>query len=278
MTTNPSPAWPDAEAWPAPPAWPTPPRKRSPAGRVVALVIGAMLLLPGIAALGGGGILLWAHWLDRTDGFVVSPQDDFTSEGYALVSDRIDVAAGPDWLPVSSSVGTARLQVTGTGPDAVFVGVAPAADVRAYLDGVERTAVDGLGFDGPATASDQLPGGEPAGPPADQDFWIAQASGHGIQEVSWEPAAGDWMFVVMNADGSPGVEVEARIGAEFPALGWIAWGALVGGSVLTFVGVRLLVRAYRLRWDPSRYRQPQADWSPRRSSSDDGGGSEPGAA
>jgi hypothetical protein len=268
MTANPSPAWPAADAWPAPPPWPAPPRRPTRAGRVAALFFGALFLLPGLAGLGGGGILLWADLVDRTDGFVASPQEDFSSEGYALVSDRIDLDAGPDWLPVSSTVGTARLEVTGTGADAVFVGIAPAADARAYLDGVQRTVVDGLGFDAPATDSDQVPGDEPSGPPAEQDFWIAQATGHGTQEVTWDPADGDWMFVVMNADGSQRVEIEARIGAEIPALVWIGWGALGVGSVLTFVGVRLLSRASRPTWDPSVvYRQPQGTWSPRRPSS-----------
>src|SRR5688572_22808894 len=198
MTANAPPTWPAADVWPAPPAWPTPSPRPTRAGRVAALVLGVLLLLPGLGMLAGGGILLWAGGLDRTDGFVVSPREDFSSVGHALVSDRIDLAAGPDWLPVSTTVGTARLEVTGTGTDAVFVGIAPAADVRAYLDGVQRTVVDGLGFDAPATDSDQLPGGEPSGPPTEQDFWIAEATGHGTQEVTWEPADGDWMFVVMN--------------------------------------------------------------------------------
>ena len=57
---TPAPAWPAAHAWPAPPPWPAPPRRPSRAGRVVALVLGALLLLPGLGVLTGGGILLWA--------------------------------------------------------------------------------------------------------------------------------------------------------------------------------------------------------------------------
>ena len=159
------------------------------------------------------------------------------------MSDRIDLAAGPDWLPVSERGRHRPARGDRHRRGSVFVGIAPAADARAYLDGVQRTVVDGLGFDAPATGSDQLPGGEPSGPPADQDFWIAQASGHGTQEVTWEPADGDWMFVVMNADGSPLVGIEARIGAEFPSLGWIGWVALIVGSALTYAAVRLLVTA-----------------------------------
>jgi hypothetical protein len=267
MTANPSTEWPAADAWPAPPAWPVRPRRSSRAGRVVALVLGALLLLPGLSALGGGGTLLWAHYLGRSHGYVVSPQEGFSSVGHALVSDRIDLSAVTEWLPVSvpGTLGTARLEVTGAGGGNLFVGIAPAADAQAYLDGVERTVVDGLGFDAPATVSDQLPGGEPSGPPAEQDFWIAQASGDGTQAVTWDPADGDWMFVVMNADGSPLVGIEARIGAELPTLGGIGWGALVVGSLLSFAAVRLLLTGLRQPWDASvQYRQPQGNWAPRR--------------
>jgi len=227
-----------------------------------------VLLFPGLGLLGGGGTLLWAHGLNRSDGFVVSPQESFFSGGHALVSDRIELSPALDWLPVPEILGTARLEVTGIGARDVFVGVAREADARAYLDGVQRTVVDGLGFDGPATDGDQQPGGGPVRPPIDQDFWIAEASGGGTREVTWEPADGDWMFVVMNADGSRLVNVEARIGAEFPSLGMIGCGAFFVGAVLTFVVVRLWVRVFRRPWDGSvQYRQPLQDWAPHRTSS-----------
>jgi hypothetical protein len=230
------------------------------------MVIGVLLLLPGLGLLGGGGIALWMDVFHRSDGFVVSPQESFSSDGYALVSDRIELSSVPYWVPVSENLGTARLEVTGIAARDVFVGIAPAIDARTYLDGVQRTVVDGLGFEGPVTGSDQLPGGEPPSPPADQDFWIASASGPGTQEVVWEPADGDWMFVVMNADGSPVVDVNARIGAEFTSLSWIGWALLVVGGTLTFVAVVLLVRAGRRPLDPSVYREPSGAWSSQRSS------------
>jgi hypothetical protein len=39
----------------------------------------------------------------------------------------------------------------------------------------------------------------------------------------------------MNADGSPDVDVRARIGAEVFALGGIAWGGLLLGAAVTTV-------------------------------------------
>ena len=226
-----------------------PPRRSRGAGRIVALVIGALLLVPGLGLLLGGGMLLWADWSGRSDGFVVSPDEVFTSQGYALESERIDLQTDADWLPISAALGTTRVEVTGPGQDEVFVGIAPVADATAYLGDVQRTVIDDLGFDQPGSRADERPGGAPSGPPAEQDIWTAQASGPGTQQLSWEPAEGDWMLVVMNADGSAGLLVEARVGAEFPALTAIAWGVLIGGVLLTAIAVLLITVGIRTEQD-----------------------------
>jgi len=228
----------------APPARTAPAPRRRRAGRVVALVLGCLLLLPGIALVAAGGLLLWAHGVHRSDGFVFSPEDRLSTSTHALFSDRIDLRTGVDWLPVETSVGDARVEVTPAADGAVFVGVARAGDVDAYLHGVSRTHVDALGFDSPAGSDDQIPGDAPAGLPAEQDFWIAQASGPGTQQVTWPAGDRDWVFVVMNANGSAGIDVDGRIGAEFPALGTVAWAVLIVGAGVTVVGV-LLVRPGR---------------------------------
>jgi hypothetical protein len=53
------------------------------------------------------------------------------------------------------------------------------------------------------------------------------------------------MFVVMNADGSGGVAIDARVGATVPALTGLAWGVLGLGLFLVVVGTLLLVLALR---------------------------------
>ena len=238
-------------ATPQPP-WAPAPAPRMSAGRIVALVVGILLLLPGLALLAGGGVLLWADLASRSDGYVFSETDDFSTEGYALVSERIDLATDADWLPVSAALGTVRADVTSTDAGAeLFVGIAPAGAAADYLDGVERSVIDDLGS-GPVDEV-LVPGGEPSGPPADQDFWTAQTSGPGTQELNWEPAEGDWLFVVMNADGSAGVSIDARVGATVPALGGLSWALLGIGAFCTLVGVLLLVLAIRR---PARYTAP----------------------
>jgi len=235
--------------WSAPPP---PPRARWGAGRVIALIVGVLLLLPGLGLVAGGGALLWADWTNRSDGFVVSPEENFSTDGYALVSEQIDLQTDADWVPVADALGTARVDVTSAGTPDVFVGIAPVADANAYLGDVQRTVIRDLGFDTPASGGDQIAGGAPSGAPGDQDFWMASTSGSGTQQLTWEPAEGNWMLVVMNADASAGIQMEARIGAEFPSLGGFGWGLLIGGVLLTGVAVLLIVLAVRTPRDQRR--------------------------
>ena len=111
----------------------------------------------------------------------------------------------------------------------MFVGIAPQADVAEYLGGVEHSVV---------TEIDRKPrylerqGGPPAGPPAEQTFWVASATGAGEQTLEWEPEDGSWNVVVMNADGSRGVAADLSIGGELDPVIWIGIGLLVGGALL----------------------------------------------
>ncbi len=231
-------------ASPQPPWTPAPRADQWNAGRVVALVLGSVLLLVSIPVLLGGAAVLAADRTERTDGYLISPAETFAGAGHALVSERIDVSTGADWVPLSAALGTARIQVAASDPaDAVFIGIAPADDLSAYLDGVERTVIDDLGVD--AAPGTLVPGGEPSGPPGDQDFWTTWAEGPGTQQLTWEPAQGNWMLVVMNADGSPGISVDARIGATLPALDGLARGLIVSGLVGLAIAVLLMVLAIR---------------------------------
>src|SRR5215213_2764064 len=126
------------------PTWTAPPREGMGAGRVIALVLGiVLLLLPGLGLLAGGGVLLWADQSERADdGFLYSAEDTFSTTGYAMVSERIELSTGADWVPLSAALGSVRLELTGA--DDVFVGIGPADEVQAYLGDVERTVIDDL--------------------------------------------------------------------------------------------------------------------------------------
>ena len=62
--------------------------------------------------------------------------------------------------------------------------------------------------------------------------------------MTWKVRDGDWSVVIMNADGSAGVDAGVRAGADVPFLapaGWMTGGDLVllaGAGGLLYRGIR----------------------------------------
>lgn len=208
--------------------------------KIIALVMGSLLALGSLGLIGGGAAMIWAHNTQRdADGFYATETHPFETETFAITTERIDLGGdtgGPTWNPISA-IGTARLVVESTTGGEVFLGIAPADDVEAYLTGVEHVTYDGADLD-PFEPRYRLVEGEatPADP-GDLDIWVADVAGPGRQTLTWDVAAGAYEIVLMNADASRGVAVEASAGL---ATGWL--GPIGAG----LVGVGLLVAALSL--------------------------------
>jgi hypothetical protein len=241
-----------------------PPAHRWTGGRVVALVLGALVVLPSTGLLTAGVGLHWVNQTQREDGWLTSDDEPVSTDGYALVSDDVTLdAAGAEWI-VDDLIGEVRLEMTAVDPDvALFAGIAPTRAVRDYLAGVGRselgTVGPGNGVAGPDGLTD-VAGGPPAAPPAEQDFWVAQAAGSGTQTLQWTPTAGDWTVVVMRADGSAGVDTRLAVAATVPGLTTAAWGLLGAGALLLAVGG--LIIGLALRRARSTGTPPTTTWTP----------------
>ncbi len=207
---------------------------------MVSVVAGAVVVLFAIGLLGAGGVALWA---DRTQrdaaGFVTTDPHRYTTPAFALTVEGVDLRAhGPHFLYPYRFLGKIRIEATPvTAGRAVFVGIARTADAERYLAGVERARIRDFGGLSIPVSS---PGGPPPGPPADQAFWVASASGTGTQTVVWPVRSGSWAVVVMNADGTAGVDVRATVGATVHALLWIAIGLLIAGVLVLGAGALLI--------------------------------------
>jgi hypothetical protein len=220
-------------------------------GRVVAIVVGAVLLFVATGLLVGGGALLWADRTQRDGDHLWTARTEISSSRYAIVSEDIELdTRGAEWV-IDDFLGEARLEVVpedrGT---ELFLGVAASADVRDYLGSVghHRLVELGPGWDSGrlhAGMMTEVPGGAPSVPPGELDIWVAETSGPGLQVLDWRPDAGDWTVVVMRADGGAGIDAEARMGATVPGLPWLAAGLLAVGAVLALIGAVLIVVAAR---------------------------------
>jgi Domain of unknown function (DUF4389) len=211
------------------------PARKWTAGRIVAIVAGSILALISLGLLAGGigGIVIDQTQRDA-DGFLMSPSEEFDTGTYALVSETLDVGAEvPQWV-INELIGTVRIE--SESERSVFVGIAAESDADTYLSDVRRAVVTDVGDPDYSIRR----GEAPASAPGAQSFWVASTTGAGERVLDWDVEDGDWVIVVMNADGTAGVTADLRIGAEVDPLIWIALGVLVAG-VLFGLGAAALI-------------------------------------
>ena len=218
---------------------PTPHTQRS-RGRVAAVIAGAGAMLVAVAVLAVCGATLRADSHRGHDGYVSTGNHQFDTAGRALTSPSVEVGTfTPDWL-----IHRVRVSATSTASGRpVFVGVGRTRDVNRYLANVSRSELRDFGWDG-ATYANQT-GSRTPPPPAKRHFWVATAYGRGTQAVSWKLKPGHWEAVVMNADGTPGVDAAVRLGAHTPLLLVPGLGLVVLGMLIGAGGFALLYRGTR---------------------------------
>ena len=213
-------------------------------GRIVAMVFACLAGLIGLLFLVGGLVAVGAHLFARdADGYYTSDEVTLESSNFAIRTEEIDLGADDvDWAP-EEILGDVRIRVTSETDKPVFVGIGPDGAVAAYLRGVGQDELTDLDSDPPElTAS---PGGPPRRAPGDLRFWVAQASGAGQQELNWDADFGRWSAVVMNADGSGGIDVEADAGVK---IGWVIWvglGLLIVGLIIDGASIALMLLIIR---------------------------------
>ncbi|WP_405069485.1 hypothetical protein OG558_07105 [Kribbella sp. NBC_01510] len=232
------------------PLAPAPPVRRSWSGwRTLLVVVGALFAMVSVALFAIGGAGLWAQQQRDGAGYFTAGPERVTTSTYALSSPSLDVGgAWPDAFYTNDLLGDVRIDFESKTPGtAVFVGIGPAADVAAYLNGVGHDEVADFDVDPFKLSTTARAGGEPSAAPAAQSFWVASATGAGPSTLTWHATGGDWSVVIMNADGSPNVAVDLSVGGTVPALKGIAIGALVGAVLLLIVGAAFIVPAVAIR-------------------------------
>lgn len=205
--------------------------------RFARTALGLPLALAGVVVTLAGAAS--AFWLVGPDSTVETGEQVLSSRGLA-------VATAPDLLDRHGFT----LHVTASSARPVFVGVGHDLDVSSYLGGAAYMRV--VRFDLPAELGTQeMKGGsERLNPPTGLDWWVADAGGAGKQSAAWETQDGAYDVVVMNADGTPGVDATVTFGAELKGLFGICLVVLGAGLILLFLGIWLVM---------PRRRRPEVD-------------------
>lgn len=221
------------------------PTQRAGRGRIVRLVFGSLGLLVGLALIGSAiaGIVGLETNRDATGYFVTHPHHYGTSS-YALSTESLNVGG----ITGTLEAGLIRIRISATSSDAakpLFIGIARTNDVNHYLGRVQHDELQNISFDPFKIDYRRLGAGTPAALPSTQSFWQTRATGIGTRTITWPVKKGHWSAVVMNADGSRNVSVDAQLAARLSGAWWfvaafIALGALslAGGIALIRAGAR----------------------------------------
>ena len=224
-------------------------------GKIVLLVFGIIVLLASVVLLVPGGGLMWAERALRdSEGFYTTKAIELEKDSYAIVTKPANIDLGGDWEWLfwagcwdPSHFLTLKIEGSSNDPSKrIFIGVAEVSDLQAYLTDVEYDEVTDFGIRGPRLGYTNHPGTSDPQAPTTQTFWTASAHGGGTQSLEWGVEEGTYSLVLMNDDGSRGLDLNALVGVKVPPVVWgISVGLLIVGIVLLGIAILMIYLAVR---------------------------------
>jgi hypothetical protein len=205
-----------------------------------------------VRAFIGQGLLALLALTALAVGFAVQAMADGGALDYETGAYDVDsrAAVGDSWDESNYTglglIDAIRIEVEPATDQEVFAGFTTPEAAQTFLDGVDHTLVHrATGATGPTT--EPVPGDAPAVLPAEADIWTVASEGAGVQtlELETEGLQGEYVPIVMNADGSAAVAGEVTVYFDIPALPWIIGIAYAVGVLLLALTAWLAARTVR---------------------------------
>lgn len=216
---------------------PAQPRRFTKIAAIATLVTALVLALAGTAALA-------ANAFRDSSGYFNWPTQTFTSGGYAIAMETVDISKAPRWA-LDAGVDRVRVQANSNRP--IFIAIARTADLDRYLHGTEHDDISGLTYHPFQVDYDHSSGNAPSRVPANETFWVKSTSGAGKVALTWKPRPGSWRAVVMNADDSRGVAADLKFGVRTSLAWWLGASLLVAALLAGAAAGALFARARATR-------------------------------
>ena len=222
------------------------------AGKIALLIFGVTVLLISFGLTAIGSNLLWldAKHVDN-EGFLTSDTLHTVRNSSAAVIGPIELDEVA--IRVLRTMGViTSFKFEATNNDAskqIFIGVADQSDLEQYLDNVAYDEIAGvkLGWrlDFRKAIYVNHPGASAASDPSSAPIWDVSAVGTRSETLEWQTEAGNNSIVIMNGDGSQGIDLVMILKAKIPSIvgygaGLLAVGIilLIGGGLMVFFAVR----------------------------------------
>jgi uncharacterized membrane protein len=221
------------------------------AGRIILLIFGIIGILISIGLLVGGGAILWLDYTAKdSDGFYTTKTIQIEKDSFAVVtgSANIDIEAdwGWGWQWDLGNLATFKVEGSSNDPsNQLFIGIARESDLNAYLSGVEHDEIVRLHIYPDSIDYQHHSGSVVPRAPTLQTFWTSSAFGAETQSFEWELEPGSHSLVLMNSDGSAGIDIDIELGVKVPWLLGVGIGLLAGGVIALVTGSVMVIFAVR---------------------------------
>jgi len=217
-------------------------------GKILLLIFGVLIVIIGLGFTVAGGGALWANSaLTDDDRYLTTKTIRIEQGSYAIVTEPTDISVGSVWVWDWGDLATFKIE--GSNDDSsknIFMGIADESDLSNYLRDVNYDEVSELEISPDRLDYRNHPGSSaPEGSPADQQFWLESVNGAGTQTLEWELQSGTWSLVLMNEDGSAGIDLSVILGVKIPWLFGTGVGLLVGGILALMLGTFMIVMSVR---------------------------------
>lgn len=223
-------------------------------GKIILLILGIVGIFVAFGLLMGGSTLVWFDATAKDgEGFYTTDTIKLERDSCALVSFPAEITVSGMVMGEWSHLSTFRIEgASNDRSKGIFIGIAEEKDVQEYLANTRHDTITEMEIESSRVDFQRVPGTRKPPAPTSQPFWVKAVHGTGLQDLYWELESGSYVLVFMNEDGSPFVNINARIGAKVPSLIWIGAGVLAGGILALAASVILIYAAVRRtpsEWD-----------------------------
>jgi hypothetical protein len=223
--------------------------------KILFLIVGLLLLILGVVAIAGGIVVVYFNTSTDAEGYALSTVHEVRSSAnaYVLWVSPMRISSTFSWVGEDISGTTKWVVKAVDGGKQVFAGWTEASEGSAYVENFRYETpdqgwhwwVDAYYAEINVPSTKIVNQGTPVRVPAEESLWIDSAVTVDTATIYWNPrwekSEGMKMIILMNADGSSGVNADLQFGYKVPILTWLPY-LLIPMGVLLCVGGYLVFR------------------------------------
>jgi hypothetical protein len=227
--------------------------------KILFLTGSLLLFVLGITAIGGGAAVLYYNSGTDAEGYAISPVFEVRSSANAFVLWVAPLqSTGSFGRLGDENIGAAKWVVKAAyGGKQIFAGWTDASEGATYVDQFRYETpdqgwhwwVEAYYAEIGVPSTKIVHQGAPTRAPAAESFWLESVVTNDSATIHWDPTweqnAGMKMIILMNADGSSGVNADLQLGFKVPILTWLPYLLIPFGIILCLGGYLLFRRRKR---------------------------------